>query len=134
VRLKVNVPIEHHYQSIGQLAVDLAGGEPAKLLVYAEVEDGVVSASVLHSRVAGGVRFRLAPDELQDEIYSFWEAWAQDPANRDWRIMSYVAEAGKLKIDLLYPDQVDPEESRISRRSAAIRRYFGDAPVDYSSP
>jgi hypothetical protein len=48
--------------------------------------------------------------------------------------MNYVAEAGKLKIDLLYPDQVDSEESRISRRSAAIRHYFGDAPVDYSSP
>jgi hypothetical protein len=69
------VAIERYYQSIGQLAVDLVGSEPAKLLVYAEVEDGVVSASVVHSREPGGVRFRLAPDALQDEIYSFWEAW-----------------------------------------------------------
>lgn len=127
-------PIEHYYQSIGQLAVDCVGETGPKLLVYAEAEDGVISAGIFHADRSGAIIFKFGPDALLDEIHSFWEDWRAGDERPEWRAMAYVVEDGKLRINLRYPDQIDADESPIARRTAVVRQHFGDGPVDYSRP
>jgi hypothetical protein len=126
--------IEQMYPEIGQAALDLADGLAGKLLVYAEVEDGVISADVFYLNQSGIVRFRFSPRPMQELIYSFWEQWKEQPGNREWRTMSYVIDAGKFKIDLSYPDEINPDEDISERRPSVVKKYFGDLKVDYSKP
>lgn len=127
-------PIERYYESIGQLAADFLPDLGGKLLVYAEAEDDVISAGLVYRDRAGSVRFRFAPEELEDEIYSFWEAWKDEPGNEEWRTMWYAVEDGKFRIHLAYPEQIDPTKTGIARRTAVIKEHFGDVAVDYSDP
>lgn len=130
----MGLPIEHYYQSIGQLAVDSVGEISGKLMVYAEAEDGVISASIFYLDPVGIVKFKFGPEDLQDEIYSFWEEWKSSTERTEWRVMAYVVENGKLKINLVYPEQIDEDDSRIQRRTAIVKQHFGDGPIDYSQP
>ncbi len=126
--------IEQLYPEIGRAALGLAEGLAGKLLVYAEVEDGVISADVFYVNQAGVVRFRFSPKPMQELIYSFWERWKEQPGNREWRAMSYVIEGGKFKIDLSYPDEINPDEDISERRPTVVKKHFGDMKVDYSKP
>lgn len=126
--------IEQMYSEIGHAALDLAEDFGGKFLVYAEVEDGVISADLFYLNNAGTVRFRFSPKPMQDLIYSFWERWKEQQGNREWRTMSYVIDSGKFSIDLAYPDQINKNEDVSDRRPAIIRKYFGNMKVDYSKP
>ena len=130
----MNPPIEHFYESIGQSAADFLPDLGGKLLVYAEAENGVISVGLVYQDQGGSVRFRFAPEELEEEVYSFWEAWKDVPGNEEWRAMWYSLEGGKFQIHLVYPEQIDPTETSIARRTAIIAEQFGDAAVDYSQP
>ena len=126
--------IEDLYQQIGQAAETLATDRAGKILIYAEVEDGVISADAFYPNRAGVVRYRFCPSALRELVYSFWEQWQQEPGNAEWRVMSYVIEGGKFSIDLAYPDQIDPNEDISERRPRAVTKHFGDMRVDYSDP
>ena len=125
--------IEQLYSEIGQTALGLADELAGRLLVYAEVEDGVISAGVFYANRAGVVRFRFAPKPLQDHIYSLWERWKERPGNREWRAMSYAIDGGKFSIDLTYPDQIGGEDIA-DRRPLVVKKHFGSLNVDYSKP
>jgi hypothetical protein len=130
----MSLTIEQFYQEIGQAARALAEGLAGRLLVYAEIEDGVISADLFYATQSGVVRFRFCPKALQTLLYTFWEQWKAQPGNREWRAMSYVIDGGKFSIDLTYPDQIDPGEDVSDRRPSVVRKYFGDMKVDYSKP
>src|SRR2546430_338453 len=102
----MNSTIEQLYQDIGQTALNAADGLKGKLLIYAEVEDGVISCDLFYLNKAGVVRFKFCPDTLKGLVYSLWESWQKDPNNREWRVMTYVFEGGKFHIDFTYPDQI----------------------------
>lgn len=121
-------------QRIGQLALEMAEGPVDRLMVYAEVEDGVISADVFYALpLSEMVRFRFAPPALQQEVYSFWED-ARHRGNQEWRTMTYVVADGRFTIDLQYEDQVNAGEALHDRRPRAVSKHFGDAKVDYSRP
>lgn len=126
--------IEQLYQEIGQAALSQAEELAGKLLVYAEIEDGVISADLFYVTQSGVVRFRFCPKPMQELIYSLWERWKEKPENREWRVLCYVIDGGKFSIDLTYPDQIKRDEEVSDRRPLAIKQYFGDARVDYSKP
>jgi hypothetical protein len=132
----VGTPVEQMYQEIGREAVSVAGADQAgKLLVYAEAQDGVISADVAYaSRQTGAVRVHVGPASVKRAVYDFWDLWRQDPHNREWRVMCYVVEDGRFSIDLTYPDDLVPDEYLSDRRPRAIQRYFGTAKVDYVRP
>ena len=130
----MNSTIEQLYQEIGLAALDLAEDLAGKLLIYAEVEDGVISADLFYVNQAGVVRFRFCPEDMKDLIYSLWERWQEYPDNREWRVMCYIVDGGKFQIQLTYPDQVKKDEDASDRRPLAIKKYFGDMKVDYSNP
>jgi len=130
----MNQKIEQLYQEIGRDALGIADSLAGRLLVYAEVQKGVVSADVFYVNTSGVVRYQFSPKPLQAVIYSFWEQWKAEPSNREWRIMSYLIDGGKFSLDLVYPDQIDENEELSDRRPRAIKKYFGDTKVDYSRP
>ena len=127
--------IEQLLQKIGQEGLPLASDLAGKLLIYAEVEPGVISADMFWvSSPSAPLRFRFCSDTLRDLILSLWTEWQKHPPNREWRTMSYVIENGRFKTDFVYPDQIDAAESEIHRRPRVLRQHFGDAKVDYSRP
>ncbi len=127
--------VEQLYQDIGGEAVATAGDDLAgRLLVYAEVEDGVISVSMFSATEGDVVRFRLGSRSLQDLVYALWEVWQQQPGNSEWRIMCYIVDETKFRVALTYPDQISEGQDRAARRRAAVEKYFGDAKVDYSRP
>lgn len=131
----MNTTIEQLYQDIGKEAVVFAEGLSGRLLIYAEVEDGVLSADMFYvNSSTNSVRFRFCQKPIKDLILDLWEAWRECPGNREWRVMCYVINGGKFSIDLSYPDQVNEDEDVSDRRPLAVKKYFGEAKVDYSTP
>src|SRR5215467_7154153 len=130
----MNLTIEQLYQEIGQAALAIADDLAGRLLVYAEVEDGVVSADLFYVDTAGVVRFRICPWEMQELVYLLWQRWQEHPGNPEWRVMCYIIDGGKFRIQLTYPDQVNKDEDLSDRQPLAIKKYFGDMKVDYSNP
>lgn len=130
----MSLQIEQMYQEIGKEALSLVEGLAGKLLVYAEVQDGVISADVFYVNQGGFVRFLFCPTPMKELIYSFWEEWKKQSDNREWKVMIYVIDGGKFSIDLKYADQLKKDENVSDRRPVVIKEYFGDMSVDYSRP
>lgn len=131
----MNQTIERIYQEIGQEAISIANGFNGKLLIYAEVEDSVVSADLFYeTNQAGYVRFKFCCQSLIRLIQSLWEQWKTYPGNREWRVMCYLIKDGRFCIDLTYPDQIDGDQDLSDRRPLAVEKYFGEVTVDYSNP
>ena len=129
----MSLTVEQLYQQIGRAATSLADDLAGKLLIYAEIEDGVISSDVFYVNQVGVVRFRLSPKPMRELIYSFWRQWKEQPGNRVWRTMAYVIDGKKFSIDLTYSDQINLDEDVAERRPAIVRKYFGDVAVDYST-
>ena len=131
----MNTVIESLYQEIGQEAINFADGLSGRLLIYAEVEEGTLSADMFYvSDASGRVRFRFCPKNIQGLIMNLWEEWKKYEGNREWRVLNYVIDDGKFSIDLSYPDQVNEDEELSDRRPLAVKKYFGDAEVNYKNP
>ncbi len=63
--------VEDMFQEIGREALAVAGDDLAgRLLVYAEVEDRVISTNLLYKNRQGDVRLLLSPRPLDDLVYS----------------------------------------------------------------
>jgi hypothetical protein len=130
----VNPQVETLYQEVGRQALAEAPDAAGRLLIYAEVEDGVASADMFYVRSSKSpIKFRFCSRQLRELVVSLWESWKR-LGKPEWRAMSYVTENGKFNIDLTYPDQLNEEEDLADRRPRIVQKYFGDAPIDYSSP
>jgi hypothetical protein len=104
-----------------------------RLLVYAEVEDGVISTNLLYKNREGNVRLVLAPRPLDDLVYELWQRWKAQAGNEEWRVMSYLVDHdGKLAIELTYPEDVDEQDDY--RRDRAVKKYFGDVKLVFDDP
>lgn len=127
--------IEGLYQDIGHEAMTVASALDGRLLLYSEVESGVVASDIFYVEHGSEmIRFRFAPLSLQERVYSLWQEWKAHPGNREWSVLCYVIDAGGFTIDLIYPDELVPGEDLSDRRPRAVKKYFGDAKVNYSSP
>jgi hypothetical protein len=130
----VNPEIESFYQDVGRAAVAIAPDMKGKLLVYAEVEDGVISCDVFYDKGNNVVKYKVCPEHLRNSVYSLWEKWRAFPGNEEWRALSYVVNNGKFTIDLTYPSQMKSGEELSDRRPRVIKLHFGQSTVDYSKP
>ena len=136
--------VEDMFQEIGREALAVAGDDLAgRLLVYAEVEDRVISTNLLYKNRQGDVRLLLSPRPLDDLVYELWQRWKAESGYKEWRVMSYVVDDldvdnvdkdAKMTIDLTYPEDVDVEEDVSDRRPRAVKKYFGDVKVVWTDP
>lgn len=132
-----STPVEDLFQEVGREAVAVAGDDrDGRLLVYAEVEDRVISADVLYKQRKGDVRLVLGPSPLDDLVYELWQKWKAEPGNEEWRVMSYIVDkGGEMTIDFTYPEDVDDEDEDVGdRRTKAVKKYFGDVKVTWDDP
>lgn len=131
----MNSHLEELYQAIGQLAVASTLDLQGQLLVYAEVQDGVVAASLFYEKgPAKTVTFKFCSDELEDKLYELWEQWQKVPNNKPWFGLAYLLQGNKMSIDLSYPDELNENEGLRERRPRIVQRYFGNVKVDFSKP
>jgi hypothetical protein len=126
--------LEKFYQEIGGAALDSAADLSGRLLVYAEIEEDVVSADMFYIESSGKVRFRFCADALRDILYDFWQFWREQVGNKEWRTLCYVIDEGRFAIDIQYDDQLNGEEGLSERRPRVIEKYFNGITVDYSRP
>ncbi|RYF30232.1 MAG: hypothetical protein EOO23_05600 [Comamonadaceae bacterium] len=120
-----------HIQQIAALALNAAHTSEGRLLVYSEVDDGVVSADLFSQLQGEPVRYRFSSNDLIAAIYRYWQS--EEVAKR-WATMALVIEGGRFTIDFQYAESIRADEALYERRPRVIRSYFGDAIVDYSSP
>jgi len=118
----MNLSLEQLNQEIGNAALAVAQDIKGKLVIYAEVENGVVSADIFYVNYEGIVRFLFCPKPTKMLIYSFWDQWKKHPGK------------GRFKVNLIYPDKLNKNERVSDRRPLAVKKYFGDMKVDYSRP
>lgn len=131
----MNTVIETIYQEIGQEAVSFADDMQGKLLIYAEIEEGVLSADMFYiNSNDGDVRFRFCPKSVQGLIMKLWKEWKSHGGNKEWRALSYVIDDGRFGIDLIYPDQINEDEDLSDRRPLVVKKHFGGAKVNYKAP
>lgn len=126
--------MQDYIQLVGLALQKMCPVDSRKLLLYAEVEDGVTGISVLFTDAAGKVNFRFASDELKTLTYEFWEAGADKVPARSWRGLEYGLVGSQLSVNFSYPEQFDPEEEQSDRRPRVIAKHFPGAAVDYSRP
>lgn len=130
-----NVNFEDFYQAIAQEALASAQNIDGRLLVYSEIEDGVVSADLFYVQSTDDrIKFRFGSSQMKNLITSFWDAWRRTPGNKEWRVMSFVIEGSAFNIEFSYPDQIDESEDLSDRRPKVIVKYFDDKIIDYSNP
>lgn len=116
-------------QQISAGAVAAIGEDGSKILLYAEVEGGVISADLFAQANGAPVRFRFAPPALRSLVYRFWEI-----ASEPWFTMSFTIEDGRFNCSLGYADTLRSDEDLADRRPRVISEHFRDAKVDYSAP
>lgn len=126
---------EEFYQKIGSEALSWVEDYGGKMLVYAELDDGFIAASMVYeSKTPGEATFKFCPSELQDVITSFWENWNKTAGNKTWKVLIYLINSDDFSIDLIYPDQIDPNETATDRRTRIFKSHFPSSRIDYSDP
>lgn len=124
-RLKVGRLIER----IGAEGAAIVGGNPEGTYIYAEVEPGVVFASVFKEE-SQSVRYFDCTSELSDLIMDAWEAENPDDHKR-WTVLEYEVRGGKFDVHLTYSDELNPRDHASDRLELALRKRYGTKPVVY---
>ncbi len=129
----MNTRIEELFQSIGLEAVRSTDSPSGPILIYCEVEEGVVSADLLYQETPGArVHFRFCPQSIRNLIYELWKVWMAEPAQQEWRILCFFVKDGKFSVDFTYPGDVSDKEGLFERRPRAVARYFDGATADFT--
>jgi hypothetical protein len=123
-----------YLQQIGVALQELCSPGSKKSLLYAEVEEGVIGASVFFEDERGNVNFRIASDDLESLTYDLWDIGAEKIPARSWAAVEYTLTGKKLAVNLIYSEQFQSNESEIERRPRVVERHFPGATVDYSQP
>lgn len=127
--------MDKFFEEIGRAALEIASVGVEVLLIYAEVEDGVISADIFFKPVASPtVQFRFATPAVRQQIYDYWANGSLNSTPNAWSAMEYVVRNGKFTADFKYQEDFFSEESLHDRRPRVVAATFSGATVDYSRP
>ena len=115
---------------IGVEGTQIVGGDPDGLYIFAEFDEGVVDAGVFKDE-GDAVRYFDPTDLLFDLLSEAWEIESPD-SNRRWAVMHYEVRGTAFHVELIYPEELDPNEDMVDRRRAALKKRYGGKPIIYS--
>ena len=118
------------YEDVGRIVSEDVRADPDGAYLYAEAGEGWVEPSIFKD-LGNRLVYREGSHELSLKLLEIWEA--EEPDKR-WSALHYTISNGRFEASLDYWEDIDPEESTLDRRERAIRKRFGDKPVDYSDP
>src|SRR6187431_1804662 len=96
-------------------------GPNSRVLLYAEVADGVISADLLwHPPSEPKVLFRFASNQLKNLVYALWEHGAESIPAKSFAAIALVIENGAFTADLKYPNEFKKKEALSDRRPRVI--------------
>ncbi|PTS81088.1 hypothetical protein DBR17_10075 [Sphingomonas sp. HMWF008] len=105
----------------------IAGGDPDKTYLYAEVQEGHVAGSVFKDE-GNSVRYFDPSRVLTDLLVEAWEA--EEPDKR-WKVIEYEVVGTKFDAVFKFPEEVNSEEYWDERLEVALHARYGDKPVIY---
>ncbi|MFO7592715.1 MAG: hypothetical protein R6X15_01545 [Pseudomonadota bacterium] len=125
--------VEKVIEELGFDLTEWLGDNLQDALILGDCEDGVVAADVVfRDPLTGKLIYKSAPDSLTDLVYSLWEEWPE--GDEKWRAMEYVLQQGEFELNLIYADEYDEDAYDSDIREQAVKKYFGNEPVDESNP
>lgn len=113
---------------IGQILSEDEAYPSDDTLLFARLDYGMVAPSIFKN-LPNHVLYR-SPD-LDSLGYALLDLWDEQPEGRRWAEMEYLIKDSKFDAVFVYPDQIDPEEDPMDRRTRIVRRYFGEKPIVY---
>lgn len=97
-------------------------------LLHAEVGRAYVSPSIFKDR-GNHILYRDPDlDRLGDALLDLWEA---QQGEKRWAELEYLVRNGRFEATFIYPEEIDPEEESLDRRTRIVSQYFGDKPIVY---
>ena len=112
---------------VGQCLADIVGSDPEGAYLYAESDGGSYGAGVFRD-VGETVAYFDPDDALFERIVRLWAA---APADAKWAVLEYEIVGEKFDARFAFADEIDPDETIDDRRERALRRRYGDKPIDY---
>lgn len=129
----MNERAEKFIEEIGSDLANWLGDNLQDALILGDCEEGVVAADVVYrDPTTGKLTYKAAPDSLMDLVYSHWEEWPED--EEKWRAMEYVLQQGEFELNFIYAEDYDEDAYDSDIREQAVKKYFGNEPVDESNP
>ncbi len=116
---------------IGSLLAEDQAYPLENTLLFARLDYGMVAPSIFKN-LGNHILYR-SPD-LDTLGYALLDLWEEQPEGRRWAEMEYLVTDGKFKAVFVYPDELDPDEEPMDRRTRIVQRYFGDKPIVYPQP
>jgi hypothetical protein len=131
----VNEELSELYNSVGIAAVEAAGDETAKILVYAEFQRGA-SGMIFRYQPRGASVVKQVADTwpVEEALYRLWSFTCENDEAACWRAIVYVVDDGKVTARLLYGDQVDPEKTMYEKDEALLEEFFPGLPIEPVRP
>ncbi|OYW22298.1 MULTISPECIES: hypothetical protein [unclassified Sphingomonas] len=126
-----NDEVEKILNEIGQILSEDKAYPLDNTLLFARLDYGMVGPSIFKN-LGNHILYR-SPD-LDTLGYALLDLWEEQPEGRRWAEMEYLIKDGKFEAVFVYPDELDPEEEPMDRRTRIVRRYFGDKPIVYPQP
>lgn len=126
-----NDDTEKLLNEIGQLLAEDIEFPIDNTLLYAELDYGMVSPSIFKD-IGNQILYRIPDLDAFSEV--LLDLWDEQPEGRRWAEMEYLVRDGKFDAVFVYPDEIDPDEDPMDRRTRIVRRYFGDKPIVYPQP
>lgn len=121
------------YQSIGAELASVPSEEFDRMVLYAEGEDGVMSADVYYVVPQGKeLIYLFGGDTLTSLLFELWERWSAVPGQEPWRALLYSVRDRKFEIKLTYAGDFEANRDAEERRLAAVRPILGPYPANYS--
>lgn len=118
------------FSEVGQLVIQEIRDRANDIFLYAEVEPGVVAASIFEDS-NDKVFYRRCSGELFDKILESWEAL--EP-NKRWTTLTYTMTGERFSASFQFLEELDPAEDHDDRRERVLKERYGDKPIDYSDP
>lgn len=119
---------EQILNQVGQLLAEDIEYPLDETLLYAEVGRAYVSPSIFKDR-GNHIVYRYPDlDRLGDALLDLWEA---QEGEKRWAEIEYLVRNGRFEATFIYPEEIDPDEEPLDRRTRIVAQYFGDKPIVY---